>query len=525
MESAFANQWRLARLAEKQGRLPEAKAIYESLLDAEPQRLHVRLRASLVEERLGNYRASRGHAMQAADTVRLQRWADLPYVTLRLLRFDERERIAALILEADWTDSCVVTNAAVLSQHLCLAGCIEQALELLLLAETRTAPNHLLAYSKANALRYLGRMAEAAESYRKCIALKPAFPDAHWSLATHGSASPAGSRISGIEEVLAGSSHGPEERAYLHYALFREWEDAGDIVRAWMHLQKGAALKRLSLGRDPTDEAEVFAAMGEIAPAARPNDGQVSDSRTPIFIVGLPRTGTTLVERIIGGHAGVAVGGELNSFHRALCLATNRFLGVFPSLDDVDALRGVDLDRVGRDYLRHTSWLAGGKHYLTDKNPANFVYARLISAALPQARIVCLRRDPMDACMSNFKELFAGDAYGYSYDLEELADHYLHFDRLCRHWQVTMPGSFMEVRYEDLVTDPVRTASRVVEFCGIAFEAGCLDITRNKKPVATASSSQVRQPINAKGIGAWRPYAQFLEPLRRKLDPEHFACR
>jgi hypothetical protein len=123
----------------------------------------------------------------------------------------------------------------------------------------------------------------------------------------------------------------------------------------------------------------------------------------------------------------------------------------------------------------------------------------------------------MDTCLSNFKELFANDAYGYSYELGELAEHYLRFDRLCRHWREIVPENFMEVGYEDLVTDPATVTARVLAFCGLPFEEQCVDITRNSSPVSTASSSQVRQPINKRGIGAWRRYAQYLEPLRQRL--------
>jgi hypothetical protein len=138
---------------------------------------------------------------------------------------------------------------------------------------------------------------------------------------------------------------------------------------------------------------------------------------------------------------------------------------------------------------------------------------------LPQARIACLVRDPVDACFSNLKELFAGDAYAYSYDLRELADHALRFNALVAHWSRALPGRFLAVRYEDLVTDPARSAEAVMAFCGLPFEADAVDITRNLSPSSTASSSQVREPIHARGVGAWRRYANQLAPLLAALGP------
>ena len=153
------------------------------------------------------------------------------------------------------------------------------------------------------------------------------------------------------------------------------------------------------------------------------------------------------------------------------------------------------------------------------KNPLNFVYSGFLAKALPQAKILCMRRNPLDACFSNLKNLFMNNAFGYSYDLGELADYYLRFDRLSAHWRETLQGHYMEVGYEDLVSDPERIGRKVMEFCGLPFRVDQVDITKNTMPVLTASTSQVRQPINTRGIGAWRRYESQLAPLRDRLAP------
>lgn len=522
MDSDFELQWRQARTHENQGRPGAAKAIYEALLRADPQRLYVRLRLSAIAQGEGHYRAARDHALACAELVRHSRWNDLGAVTRRLLTFDEQRLVAELIMGADWTHPDIVKSSAVLSQHLWLIDHVREALELIDVVSARSLPSHLLSYSKANALRYFGRMEEATDEYEKCLALRPDFPYAHWSLASHRKSSPPRARIGRIQKAQAAYAPDAEEQAYLHYALFKEYDNAGDVDLAWSSLMAGARLKRASLRYDAQAEEAGYAALQDQVTAAFAGSASATDQeRIPVFIVGLPRTGTTLLERILGGHSQVAAGGELNDFGSALSLASDRFLGNYLTAETVRQLGAVDFAEVGRTYLARTSQRTRGRRFLTDKNPVNFAYAGYVAKALPQARILCLRRNAMDACLSNLKELFASDAYAYSYDLGELADHYLRFERLCEHWKQVMPDRFFEVGYEELVSDPSRMVEDVMSFCGLPFEPECLDITRNQAPVATASSSQVRQPINASSVEAWRRYGEHLEPLQRRLGPRH----
>lgn len=518
MQNDFETQWRRARSLENEGDPLAAKAIYETLLRSDPERLYVRLRMSAIEQLQGNYRASREHALRAAETVRHARWGDLAVVTRRLLAFGENAVVRSLIMGVDWNDPEILKSSAILSQHLWLIDDVAEALRMIDIARLRAPSSHILSYSRANALRYFGRMDDATAEYERCLSLEPSYVYAHWSLAYHEKSNPLGSRIDRIKRAQAAFTDSAPEQAYLHYALFKEFDDAGEVDQAWSSLQAGARIKRQSLRYDSTLEEQGFLALQQVTGNVVASQAQeIASNRVPIFIVGMPRSGTTLLERILGNHSQVVAAGELNDFNDALCWESNQFLGTELTPQAVERLRDIDYSNVGKNYLERTREKAGGSRYLIDKNPMNFVNAGYIGRALPQAKIICLRRGAMDSCFSNLKELFSNDAYGYSYDLMELADYYTRFDRLSGHWRQLLPGQFLEVGYEDLVENPLAVTETIMGFCGMPFEPDCVDITKNTAPVSTASSSQVRQPINKRGVDAWRKYAKYLEPLRSRL--------
>jgi len=515
-QQELEQRWRQAQASEAQGDLMQARAHYEAILATAPRQPMVRLRLSEIAGRQGRYRDARREAIAAADVVRdMRRWDMLPFATLRLLAFDERDRVRALIQDADWSQPAVLAQSAVLSQHLWLIDEFDAALRLIDTAMQRAQPHHLLHYSRANALRYSGRMRDATEEFERSIALAPTYPYAHWSLAYHAKSDPPGSRVARIEQALAANAQDPMAQAHLHYALFKEHDDAGDADAAWRELAAGARLMRGLSRYDAAAEGRGIDALHAL-PALAPLDA-TDATHTPVFVVGMPRTGTTVLERILGNHARVGSAGELNAFAHALAEAGDLFVSSPPSAAMVERLSHIDFAAAGREYMARTASRYGTHTHLVDKNPLNVFFAGFIARALPQARILCLVREPIDACFSNFKELFAGDAYAYSYDLGELADHALRFRALVAHWERTLPGRFMAVSYESLVSDPARTAEAVMAFCGLPFDAAAVDITRNTTPSSTASSSQVREPIHARAVGAWRRYAGPLAPLVERL--------
>jgi hypothetical protein len=238
---------------------------------------------------------------------------------------------------------------------------------------------------------------------------------------------------------------------------------------------------------------------------------------TPIFVVGMPRTGTTLLERILGNHPQIKTCGELNDFRQQMQWANNQRLSL--TLDPAigDFVARLDPTVVGNRYLIKTQWVAERDGLYVDKHPMNFQWCGPILKAIPHAKIIHLRRHPMDSCFSNLKELFAHQYYPYSYALDELATHYRNYARLMRHWHAIAPGRILDVRYEDLVTQPDIETRRVQAYLGLPEVDGVTDILANKKVTTTASTLQVRQPIHTRNVGGWQRYAAGMAPVQALL--------
>ncbi|WP_372016758.1 tetratricopeptide repeat-containing sulfotransferase family protein [Pseudoxanthomonas sp. 10H] len=513
---AAGEWWQHAQRAEAVGDRAGARACYEAILAAVPGHVPAHLRMSRLEQLADRYRAAHGHAVAAADAIASGAYANLAgYAGARLLEFAEEPRLARLVTALDPDDPEVVRQSPVLSQQLWLCGEHEAALRFLAGVE-RHAPKHpLLEFTRANVLRYLGRMDEAERHYEACLANAPSLADAHLALSSHRRAQPAHARIPRLQAALEAAT-GDGDREQLLYALFREHDAAGDTDAAWQALARGATLARSRRHHDPRQERARAEALMQLD-CTPGRDGQVPAGPCPVFIVGMPRTGTTVLERILGNHPHVRCLGERNDLAAATSEVTGRFLAGRPA----DALlhdAGMDVAAVGRRYLARLAPLAGNAGYMVDKNPLNLFSIPLILRALPGARILCLRREPMDACFSSLKELFHGDAYAYSYTQEELAAHCLLVRRWLGHWQAAAPRSVRVVDYERLVRTPATEAAAVAAFLGLEPQQALDDITRNRQPVATASSSQVREGIHDRSVGAWRRYAEALAPLQRLLE-------
>lgn len=491
------------------------------MLALDPMLLVPQLRLSRFAQAYDAYVESHARALAAASAaMATSATKDVGYVSLRLLSFAEDGEVARLIRALDWSDAEVLKQAAVFAQHLWLVGQYEGALEFLTHVGTRVRPNPLLSYTRANVLRSLGRLDEATEHYEYALQLSPHDAYVHWSLAYHQAARPADARVARIK---AAQRHHPDhsvEQAHLLYALFKELDGMGQTEDAWNALQEGAKLMRRMSRHDPKSDAQGFECLQKHDKALRRWSGRIDEEGTPIFIVGMPRTGTTLLDRILGNHPDVVSAGERNDFDAAISEVSDHFYKGGLRESDWRKLEGMDFAAAGRLYLRRLAPLVGGRPFCIDKNPQNFFNIGLILRALPQARILCLRRDPMDACFSNYKELFEGGAYSYSYAFEDLAAHQHGFTALLQHWQRHAPDSVHVVDYEALVSDGSDTLNRVLAFCGLDLVPDMLDITANATPVATASSSQVRQPMHSRNIGAWKRYASQLEPLRLMLENE-----
>lgn len=525
MNGALQRRWNEANQHEAVRNLPAARASYEAMLAIEPNLVAPHLRLARLAQLADRYVDSRFHALQAARIcAEIQDAKAVGFVSLRLLAFAEDAEIVRLVRAMAWSDEEVLRQAAVLAQHLWLVDQHELALEFLAHAASRARPDPLLCYTRANVLRSLGRLDEATDYYEYALRLDPDNAYVHRTLAFHQVAKPAGSRVPRIEAACRQHAEASPERAQLRYALFKELDDAGQTTAAWMALQEGAAMVRRTLRHDPAEEERAFERLAQSCPWPMPmRADHATSGPVPIFIVGMPRTGTTLLDRVLGNHPEVVSLGERNDMEAAISEVSDHFYPGGLRESRWEKLQGIDPVAVGARYLERLAPMIGGSRCFIDKNPRNFFNAGLILRALPQARIVCLRRDPMDACFSNLKELFEGGAYPYSYTFEDLAAHHRGFDRLLAHWMADARGRVHVVDYEALVRSGDETLRALLAFCGLAPAVDMLDITTNTAPVSTASSSQVRSPIHDRSIGAWRRYAAPLEPLRLMLAAEGYG--
>lgn len=417
-------------------------------------------------------------------------------------------------------------------------------------------PNYVEAYGDlGNTFRTLGRFDEALAHYHKALAIKPDYAEAHNNLgvaftmlgrieearrAFEQAIELAPRRVlfyAGLAEITRhanGDRHlaameklardvatlGGEEQIQLHFTLGKALADLGQHERAFRHLIEGNALKRQQQSYDAAAVLAQFDRVRAVFTRGLVQDrrGLGEPSQMPTFVIGMPRSGTTLIEQILASHPKVFGAGELTDFHDA----TVRFAareGVPQSYPEmVSSMTGPRLFELGADYLARIKGLAPWADRITDKMPGNFLAAGLIHLALPNARIIHIHRDPIDTCFSCFSTFFAAD-HPHAYHLGELGRYYRAYAALMEHWRCVLPpGVMLEVQYEEVVTDFERQARRIVAHCGLDWDDACLEFHKTERPVRTASMVQVRQPIYQSAIGRWRPYKDWLGPLFAALD-------
>ena len=370
--------------------------------------------------------------------------------------------------------------------------------------------NPAFLYNHATALIALGRLDEAEAALDRVIALKPADGDAWYNRATLRKQTTTRNHVAQIESRLPQVPAASPDRTAMCYALAKELEDLGEHARSFAALKQGADLRRQRLRYRVEDDVETMRLIADAFDGgffARHHAGH-ADER-PLFIVGLPRSGTTLVDRILSSHSAVVSRGETSD----LAMALVRSAG--PVMDKAELVRrstALDFDKLGEQYSANLPGSAALRQL--DKSPINFLYLGLIGAALPNARVIHLKRNPMDACYAMYKTLFRM-AYPFSYDLSDLGRYWLAYDRLMTHWKRFLPADrFLEIEYEQLVSHQETTSRKLVAFAGLPWEDACLAFERNPQPSLTASAAQVRQPIYKSSVGLWKRYARELAPLR-----------
>ena len=375
-----------------------------------------------------------------------------------------------------------------------------------------------LHYNLGASLQFSGSFNRAGQAYLSAIERDRTAYKAYSSLVGLSKQTPGQNRLEELESLFAELEDDPDAALHLGHAIAKTLEDLGRHEDSFDWLVRAKRGKRAAIDYKLRNDLALFDAAARTA-EARQHTG--CTDAAPIFIIGLPRSGTTLVDRILSSHPDVVSAGELNTFaglvKTASGTASNRVLDV----ETLDRHDRIDLARVGRDYIEQTERLTRGAARFTDKMPLNFFYASLIQRALPHARIVVLRRDAMDSCLSNFRQLFSTgfSYYNYALDIEDTGAYYRAFDKLIAHWKAELPAeNFSEIRYEDIVRDQENQTRRLLDFCGLEWDERCLSFHENTAPVSTASSVQVRQPLYSGSIGRWKRYGNRLDALRRTLE-------
>jgi len=371
-------------------------------------------------------------------------------------------------------------------------------------------------FNRAAVRRFLGELEAAEADYDRVISLAPGDAQAYLNRSELRPQTPARNHIAELERALTGGLGTWSREVPLRYALAKEFEDLGEYPRSWGHLSAGASLRRQHLQYDLGVDLATVDWIRRAFPGGT-LDRPGAASLEPIFILGMPRTGSTLVDRILGRHAQVYSAGELPDFGAAVVAAVQRRRGRRLSRQELVAGSAeLDFTALGQDYLRRTRPRTGHTPYFTDKLPLNYLYCGLIARALPRARIIHVTRGPMATCYSIYKVLF-DRGYPFSYDLGELADYYLGYRQLMAHWYAALPGRIIDVNYEQLVADAAGEAQRLCDALALPWQPQCLDFHENPAPVATASAVQVRRPIYSSSVSLWRNYERELAPLAQRL--------
>jgi tetratricopeptide (TPR) repeat protein len=502
--------YELAVAAHRQGKLADAAQHYREvhrLFPEHPGALHG---LGLVAFRAGDHAGATEYLRQASkaapDDPAIRN--DLGQALLNLGRYEDALKSfrAALRLQPD--------NAAALNgagDALNILGRPEEAQTAFNRILSREPDNAAAHFGLASALSQSGKIVEARAKLERAIALAPHRAAYHRALADMARFDENDSRLPPLEALAREEQNLPDDqKVELHFALAKAYDDLKRTDEAYEHLARGNVLRRKFVFYDERVIADFFADLKAAFPTEKflsASDG--NDSTVPIFIVGMPRSGTTLIEHILASDPSVMGAGELT--HLQDMIAEGIAGENYPH--NIENMR-----RLGEEYMRRLGKMPPGIKHVIDKFPGNFQHIGLIRLALPNAKIIHIRRDPMDTCFSCYSKLFL-NGLNYSYDLTELGHYYRMYDALMAHWRSALPESAMlEIQYETLVADFENQVRRIVDFCGLECSERFLSFHENDRAVRTHSQAQVRQPLFTSSLGRWRAYEKYLKPLRDALD-------
>ncbi len=430
----------------------------------------------------------------------------------RLGRVEDVNAAVKALLDREMSTAYQCSALALLLTQL---GSREDAVDLYQKAIKLQPDNARHYYNIACLQRTLGDIEPAERNFDKTISLDPADYESYKTRSDLRRQTTERNHVDELERLLGGEIKDDRDRVQLGYAVAKELEDLGEAKRSFDHLKAGSDLRRKLMKYDVERDLETIEAIKRtFGPAVFSVSNEGSDNSEAIFILGMPRTGTTLVERILATHTDVFAAGELNNFAAQLMtLMRAEHADKRLSRDEiVECSAKLDFKNLGESYLSSTRPFTGHTPRFIDKMPLNYLYVGLIHLALPNAKIINLKRNPLDTCYAIYKQLFV-DAYPFSYDLEELGRYFVAYHQLMEHWHAVLPGVVYTVEYEKLVGDIETESRRLLEFCDLDWQPQCLKFYENKEASTTASTVQVRQPAYQSSVDKWRDYEKQMQPV------------
>jgi tetratricopeptide (TPR) repeat protein len=512
---SLRESWASAEALAARGDWDEAIAAYEGILARVPGEPYTLVQLSYMYSLRGSYRRAEGFALAAARSGTTDERI-LAELLPRLRTFNRSTEILGCIQRAGPLTRMSIPLLIAAGAQLTYLNLPELAIAFLDEAY-RADPNYpttLLA--RTQILTYLGRFDEAGRDVERAIHRAPEIAQGYWLRSGLRRQSVERNHVDAIRRELARQGRSADDIALLSFALHKELDDLHRYDEAWAALMQGCRAKRSRLSYDARKQKQLFDVLSTIEPASTTRD-PTNAGPTPIFIVGMHRSGTTLLEQMLAGHPEVAALGELYEFTGAMRYATDHHCKGVIDVTLAERARDTDFGVAGRRYLDSIGWRLGGSRYFTDKLPANFLNLGFIAQALPRAKILHMVRDPVEICFSNLRELFS-DANPYSYDLSELADYYNGYAGLMKHWHALLPGRILDVNYARLLTEPEAQLKRVTEFCGLSFDPAMLEIVSRRRGVVTASAVQVRGGVVKRDVPKWAPYERWLAPVVSRLS-------
>ena len=499
------------------GDLQGARAINDSILAEQPLHSGALIQRSRLESSDDNYRLARQYTL-SAYRAGISNKRQCLHLLRRLKTFnlvtELHDFIPSLPPEL-LRDIDVATLISLLLQAL---NQPQRALEYLLQAEEYNPDSALLQSEIGLALLNLGRFDEAERRLLECLRISPDQAQAWWQLSRLRKHSPGSNHVDQLQDEIDRTKE-PRNVALLAYALHRELDELGDYAKATHALELACVSMKKAVAYSAEEDERLFAMLKSLpTDAVGRNTGPVDAPFTPIFIVGMHRSGTTLLEQLLAGHDDICSGGEMYDFTSQLRFSADHHCSAELDLQIVQASGDFDYSAIGKGYLDSVDWRRSGQRFVTDKLPSNFLNIGFILRALPGAKILHMSRDPVETCFSNLREPFSEATCRYSYDQTELANYYRQYFALMQHWRQRFPGRIHDVTYAALATDPAAELKRVTAYLGTDFQPAMLDMESASSGVTTASAVQVRQKPGLPLRPKWQSYRDYLTPLTWRLS-------